>query len=140
MKKRSYRALARLDEYEERYEYLRLNDFAIGTTTFGSDRYLNQALYNSREWRDVRRQVVIRDDGCDLGIRDRPIEGRIYIHHINPITIEDIERGSPAVFDLNNLICASHITHNAIHFGSKDNLILVPPDRKRGDTCPWKVS
>ena len=136
---KSYSELCRLQTFEERYEYLRLGG-AVGRETFGYDRYLNQALYQSRDWKRVRDQVIVRDDGCDLGIPDRRIYGRVVIHHINTINLEDIERRSEYIFDLDNLICTSHDTHNAIHFGDASLLVRLPPERRKGDTCPWKAS
>lgn len=135
---RSYQDLIRLETFEERYEYLKLSAI-IGESTFGYERFLNQSFYRSREWKAVRREVIKRDEGCDLGIEGRDILGRIEIHHINPITLKDIESESGALVDLNNLICVSPITHKAIHYGDKS---LLPRNqitiRRPNDTCPWK--
>lgn len=145
---KSYSELIRLKTFEERYEYLKLNG-RVGEETFGYDRYVNQVLYSkSQEWKRVRRDVIIRDNGCDLGIEDRiisPLEGiklprtsNVYIHHINPITKEDIINRSPLIFDLENLICCSFDTHQAIHYGDKNLLTFQPIIRVPNDTCPWR--
>lgn len=135
---RSYKELSRLGTFKERYEYLRLQG-TVGKETFGFDRYLNQALYTSVEWKRFRQQIIIRDNGCDLGDPDRPIKGdRIIIHHINPLTIEDLEDRSNAIFDPNNVICTSYNTHQAIHFSDESLLPQDPIERSPGDTCPWK--
>ena len=135
---RTYNELSKLKTFEERYEYLRLSAM-VGDKTFGFDRYLNQSFYRSPEWKRVRREVIIRDNGCDLGIEDREIKTRIEIHHITPITLSDLENGSPLVYDMNNLICTSPSTHKAIHYG-ESNLITpsTPTIRKPNDTCPWR--
>ena len=99
--------------------------------------YLNQMLYKSAEWKELRDKVIIRDNGCDLGIQDRTIFGKVLIHHINPITIEDVLNRNPIVFDLNNLICVSHMTHQAIHYGDSNLLMKDPIQRMKNDTCPW---
>ena len=134
---KSYNELSRLKCYEERFDYLKLTG-VVGETTFGFDRYLNQAFYRSKEWRKVRREVIARDEGCDMGHPDHPISGRIIIHHINPVTIDDVEDGSDILLDPNNLVCVSEDTHNAIHFG--DASLLPEPyiERSKYDTCPWK--
>lgn len=126
-----------LPTYEERFEYLKLGS-TIADLTFGGRRQLNQALYRCREWKNVRRDVIIRDNGCDLADSDRPIYEKLVIHHINPITIEDILRRNPKVLDLDNLVCTSFLTHNAIHYGSSDTILTVPKERTKNDTCPWK--
>jgi hypothetical protein len=135
---RTYRELSQLLTFEERYEYLKLSSI-IGDKTFGFERYLNQEFYRSPEWKRVRREVIIRDNGCDLGIEGRDIIDRIEIHHITPISLEDFENGSPLLLDLNNLICTSPSTHKAIHYGEA-NLITPsePTIRRPNDTCPWK--
>ena len=134
---KTYNQLRRLQTFEERFEYLKLHG-AVGFSTFGYDRYLNQRLYQSREWQQVRRDVMIRDDGCDIGIPDRRIVSRPVIHHINPITMENVENGDPCVFDLNNLILTSHNTHNAIHYGDESLLIKDHKPRMKGDTRLWR--
>ena len=137
MKSRSYSELIKIPTFEERFEYLKL-DGAIGVSTFGYDRYLNQILYNTKEWRSLRNEIFIRDNGCDLGIEDRPINYRILVHHINPITVEDIVKRRLCVFDPDNLITTYLPTHNAIHYGDKDLIPQLPGERRPGETCPWK--
>lgn len=134
---KSYSELITIPTFEERFEYLQLKGL-IGKETFGFDRYLNQQLYRTKEWRSIRDKAIIRDNGCDLGVEGYDIVGRILIHHINPITIDDILKGNPIVFDLENLICTSHNTHNAIHYGDESLLITAPKERCKNDTCPWK--
>lgn len=133
---KNYRELIRLPTFEARFHYLKIGG-PIGRATFGFERYLNQTLYQSKEWRDIRNRVLIRDEGCDLGIPDREIFVRPIIHHINPITIEDIEEGNDCVFDLNNLITTSHKTHNSIHYGNEQQFERLPKERRKGDMCPW---
>jgi hypothetical protein len=135
---KSYRELRSLQTFEERFEYLRLGG-VVGESTFGFQRYLNQTFYHSTEWRHFRRDIIIRDNGCDLGIPDREISGRIIIHHINPITVEDIELSRPCIMDPNNAICVSHDTSNAIHYGDESLLIQLPRERRKGDTSLWTV-
>ena len=135
---RSYSELMRLRSFEERFEYLKLNG-SMGISTFGFDRYLNQYFYTSYAWRQVRQKIIIRDGGCDLAIPERVIFGNVRVHHMNPLTMEDLENERATSVDPEFLICVSLNTHNAIHFGSKDNLYDLPKDRKRGDTTPWKV-
>ena len=110
----------------------------VGRDTFGFDRVFNQRFYNSPEWKRIRHQVIVRDNGCDLGVPGREIHGRIMIHHINPLTLDDIEKGNDALLDLDNLICVSHETHNAIHYGSEKLLTPELIERRKNDTCPWK--
>lgn len=134
---RSYSELLRLQTFEERYEYLKLNG-TVCEETYGSRRYINQLFYKSKEWLSVRDRIIIRDNGMDLGIRDRKIVGKILVHHINPITKEDILNRSSILFDPENLICVSKLTHEAIHYSDSN---LLPKDfieRKPGDTCPWR--
>lgn len=135
---RTYSELVSIPTFEERFLYLRL-DGLVGEETFGFNRYLNQTLYRSDEWRSIRDQIIIRDNGCDLGMDGYEIQGRILIHHLNPITKEDIINRSSVIFDPNNLVCVSHITHNAIHYGNEVLLPKVPKERTKNDTCPWKV-
>ena len=135
---KSFPELIRLRTFEERFEYLRLGG-VVGRSTFGFERYLNQVLYHSREWKIVRRNVIIRDASCDLGISDRIIFNNLLIHHINPITIDDIENSNAIMFDMNNLICTSLNTHNAIHYGDASLLINLPKERSKGDTRLWKA-
>ena len=134
---RTYSDLSKLTTFEDRYNYLRLNGF-VGKETFGFDRYLNQVFYKSAKWRSVRDFVIVRDNGCDLGIEGREIYGKIIIHHMNPITIQDIEQESDFLLDPEFLISTVHETHNAIHYGDENLLIRVPIERKPNDTCPWR--
>ena len=135
---RSYRELKNLKTYQERYEYLRLKG-SVGKETFGFDRIFNQQFYRSPEWLRVRDEVIIRDNGCDLGVTGYEIYGqRILVHHMNPITLEDIETGSELLFNPDYLITTVHSTHNAIHYGDANLLIKDPIERKRNDTCPWR--
>lgn len=135
---RSYSELSQLKTFEERFEYLRLNG-QVGKDTFGFDRIFNQKFYTSREWRQIRDEVIIRDNGCDLGVEGHEIYGhRIIIHHLNPISLEDIERKSRFLLDPEYLITTIHPTHNAIHYGDDSLLIKAPIIRTKNDTCPWK--
>lgn len=134
---KSYRNLILLPTILDRFEYLRIKA-NVGDPTFGFDRFINQDFYQSREWRQIRMKVIARDEGCDLGMPDYPIGGKVIIHHINPITAEDIENASDLLFDLDNLICVSESTHNAIHFGDETLLPAEPIIRRPGDTCPWR--
>lgn len=134
---KSYRNLILLPTILDRFNYLKIQGY-VGDPTFGFDRYINQGFYQSREWHQIRMKVIARDEGCDLGMPDYPIGGRVIIHHINPITVEDIENSSDLLFDLDNLICVSESTHNAIHFGDETLLPAEPILRVPGDTCPWR--
>lgn len=134
---RTYLELSQLKSFEERFEYCKCYANP-STVTFGGHRLLNQMLYQSPQWKSVRRKVIIRDNGCDLGVEDRPIQKNVLIHHLNPITIEDVVNHNPCVFDLNNLICVSHDTHNAIHYGNISQLTpSTPIERRPGDTKLW---
>ena len=134
---KTYSELITLPTFEERFNYLKLSG-NVGKETFGFDRYLNQKFYKSPEWLSVRDYVIVRDNGCDLGIAGREIYGRILVHHINPITKEDILSNSKFLFDPEYLISTMDNTHNAIHYGD-DNLLLTDPiERRRNDTCPWR--
>lgn len=135
---KTYSELSRLSSFKERYEYLRLHG-VVGRDTFGFDRYLNQIFYRSQRWKSVRNEVIIRDNGCDLGVEGYEIHGRIIIHHMNPITLEDIERESEYLLDPEFLICTVHNTHNAIHYGDEKLLTPTPIVRSKHDTCPWKL-
>lgn len=138
MKKiRTYTELSRLTTFEDRYNYLRLGGI-VGKSSWGFDRYLNQAFYRSPQWKTARDRVIIRDGGCDLGIEDRAIFDRVIIHHMNPLTMEDIEERHDEIFDPEFLICVTHSTHLAIHFGDESQLLRLPPDRKPGDTLLWR--
>ena len=127
-----------LPTFEERLEYLRLNGQVAGII-FGGHRYVNQSFYRSKEWKTVRRKAIIRDNGCDLGDPDRPIYDHLYIHHIEPITIDDLTNVSPKIFDLDNLICVSFDTHQAIHYGRKLPKPPVVTERQPNDMAPWKL-
>lgn len=134
---KTYTELSRLSTFEERYRYLRITG-RVGEETFGFDRYLNQVFYRSRKWKQIRDQVIVRDNGCDLGVEGYEIYGRIIIHHMNPITLKDIEHESEFLLDPEFLICTVHNTHNAIHYGDESLLITAPIERAKNDTCPWK--
>lgn len=134
---KSYSELIRIPSFEERFQYLRINGI-VGEETFGCDRYLNQIFYKSEEWKRIRRRVIIRDNGCDLAWDEYEIKGIIIIHHINPITKEDILNRSSKLFDLENLICTSVNTHKAIHYGNEEMLPKKIVERTMNDTCPWK--
>lgn len=138
MRKKTYTELSNLKSFKERFEYLKL-DGKVGVDTFGHDRYLNQALYTSPEWRKVKNKVIIRDCGCDLGIEGHSIGKRPIIHHMNPITVEQINNRDPEIFNPEYLITVSHQTHNAIHY-SDDSILnrCEPVERKAGDTIPWR--
>ena len=137
--KKSFKELNKLKSYEERFNYLKLTG-VVGQDTFGFDRYLNQSFYRSREWKRIRDQVIVRDNGNDMGLEGYPIGKPIMIHHINPVTLEDLEEGNPIVFDLDNLVCCSKETHNAIHYGSKSYpSCKAEVERKPNDTCPWRL-
>ena len=133
---RTYSEMIDFRTFEERYDYLRLRG-SVGESTFGYDRYFNQRFYTSTQWKNVRRQVIIRDNGCDLGIADREIFDRVLIHHMNPMTIGDLTSGEDLVLDPEYLICVSHNTHNAIHYGDANVLLRVPEERRPGDTTLW---
>lgn len=134
---KTYSELIALPTFEERYRYLRLSG-NVGEETFGFDRYLNQVFYRSQRWKDIRDYVIIRDNGCDLGVEGYEIHGRILIHHMNPITVRDIERESEFLLDPEYLITTVHNTHNAIHYGDESLLITAPIERRPNDTCPWR--
>ena len=134
---RTYSELSKLKTFEERYRYLRLNG-KVGEETFGFDRWLNQRFYKDPEWLSIRDKVIIRDNGCDLGIEDRKITGRIIVHHMNPITKEDILRRSDFLLNPDYLICTVKNTHDAIHYGDDSLLINEFIERSKNDTCPWR--
>lgn len=136
---KTYTELCQLKTFEERLRYLAIGD-GIGEETFGSRRYLNQEFYRSGFWRRIRNHVIFRDDGCDLGICTEPIYTRPLIHHMNPITIDDILNKSPLAIDEEYLITVSFDTHNAIHYGDVDGYLFgrIPAERSPNDTCPWK--
>lgn len=135
---RTYSELITLPTFEERYQYLRLGG-RVGEDTFGFDRYLNQAFYQTdREWKAVRDFVIVRDNGCDLGIEGREIHGKILVHHMNPITKEDLIYRTKYLLDPEYLICTIKNTHDAIHYGDASLLYQMPIERSRHDTCPWR--
>lgn len=134
---KSYSEMIALPTFLERYNYLRIGGH-VGIETFGFDRYLNQALYRSNEWRDFKRDMILRDNGCDLGCEGHEIYARALLHHINPISPEDIIRRSKKIFDPENVITTILNTHNAIHYGDESLLVIAPIERTRNDTCPWK--
>ncbi len=132
----TYSELIQIPTFIDRFRYLKLSA-SVGEETYGWDRYLNQTLYKSKEWRETRERIIIRDDGCDLAHPDYLIGGRILIHHLNPITKRDILDRNPLIFDPENLVCISHITHEAVHYGSEDLLMKDPVERMPGDTKLW---
>ena len=135
---RSHTELITIPTHQERFQYLKLSG-KVGADTFGFDRQLNQMLYQrSPRWRKSRDEVIIRDNGCDLGVEGYEIFGKIIVHHINPITIDDVLNDRDCIYDPEFLICTTHITHNAIHYGDENLLMKSPIDRKPNDTCPWK--
>ena len=134
---KTYSELITIPTFEERFEYLKL-DGQVGVETFGFNRYLNQAFYKSDEWLSIRDYVITRDNGCDLGMEGYEIYGRILIHHINPITKDDIIQRSRNLLDPENLITTVKRTHDAIHYGDSNLLIKAPIERRKNDTCPWR--
>lgn len=134
---RTYTELSKLQTFDERYKYLQLNG-AVGKETFGFDRYLNQIFYKSQEWKSIRDFVIVRDNGCDLGIEGYEIQGRILIHHMNPILPRDIETQSELLLNPEYLISTILSTHNAIHYGDVSLLARAPVERSKNDTCPWR--
>lgn len=135
---RTYSELITLPTFEERYQYLQIGG-KVGADTFGYDRYLNQILYSSNEWKTFRRDIIIRDNGCDLAMPGYDVNYRVLVHHLNPITVEDVLNRDPRIFDPENVITTCHNTHQAIHYGNEDMLIRAPAERSRNDTCPWKI-
>lgn len=133
---RSYSELRRLQTFEERYHYLALRG-SVGAATFGFDRHINQAFYTSRQWKQIRHHVILRDNGCDLGIEGYEIFDRVYVHHMNPMEVEDIVHGDDSILDPEFLICVTHKTHNAIHYGDEKQLPRRLVDRFPGDTQLW---
>ena len=134
---KTYSELSKLKTFKERFEYLKL-DGLIGEETFGWDRYLNQVFYKSPEWRSTRDKIIVRDNGRDLGVEGYDIFGKIIIHHMNPMSLGDIANRNPDIFNPEYLICVSHETHNAIHYGDANQLNLGPIERTVNDTCPWR--
>lgn len=135
---RTYSDLVKLKTFDERFDYLKLTG-VIGEDTFGFDRYLNQNFYKSSEWKTLRNHIIVRDFGCDLGVKDYEIFGKILIHHMNPITTKDIINRSEYLLDPEYLICVSYSTHNALHYGNEkpNNNVLIT--RTQNDTCPWRL-
>lgn len=134
---RTYSELITLPTFEERFRYLKLNG-SVGNETFGFDRYLNQIFYNSKEWKSIRDFVIVRDNGCDLGLDGYEIKGKILIHHVNPILPKDIETRSEFLLNPEYLISTVLNTHNAIHYGDESLLNTAPIERTKNDTCPWR--
>lgn len=134
---RSYRELIRLPTFSERFEYLRLAGI-VGKATFGGHRIIGQEFYTSKLWKSIRDQVIVRDNACNLAHPDYPIVDRVYVHHINPITIDDFLVYSDRLIDLDNLICMSYETHNALHYGVEQSVPKQFTERRQNDTCPWK--
>ena len=134
---KTYSEIIKLPTFEERFEYLKLNG-VVSELTFGSERYLNQMFYTSDEWRKLRNKIILRDNGCDLGIEGFDIHSKIFIHHMNPIREEDILQHSKYLIDPEYLICVSMRTHNAIHYGDISQVSSTPIERKPFDTCPWR--
>jgi len=136
---RTYSELITIPTFIERFRYLKIGG-KVAEETFGFERYLNQKFYRSSEWKHVRDEIIVRDVGCDLGIEDRPISGRIVIHHLNPITSKDIKSKLDDILNPDYLICCSYDTHQAIHYGNEDLLISEPIERRPFDTCPWRIT
>ena len=134
---RTYSELITLPTFEERFKYLQLNG-QVGESTFGFDRYMNQVFYRSQKWKSIRDFVIIRDCGCDLGVEGYDIHGKIIIHHMNPLSIRDVETESDFLLNPDFLICTTHNTHNAIHYGDENLLVTAPIERTKNDTCPWR--
>ena len=134
---RCYSELMVLPSFKERFEYLKLSG-KVGEATFGFDRWINQLFYRREEYRRVRARVIARDLGCDLACRGREISGAVFVHHMNPITVNDITERSKIALDPEFLICTSFDTHNAIHYGDAGLLAMEPTERTSGDTCPWR--
>ena len=134
---RTYSELITFSTFEERFKYLQLNG-QVGESTFGFDRYMNQVFYRSQKWKSIRDFVIIRDCGCDLGIEGYDIHGKIIIHHMNPLSMRDIETESDFLLNPDYLICTTHNTHNAIHYGDENLLVTAPIERTKNDTCPWR--
>lgn len=137
MKIRTYSELIMLPTYEERFRYLKLNGM-VGRETFGFDRYLNQIFYNSGEWRSLRNEIIVRDNGCDLGMYGYDIHDRIYIHHMNPLMVRDFVESSEFLLNPEYLICTAFKTHQAVHYGDESFLEHAPVERRPNDTCPWR--
>lgn len=137
MRNKTYSELLTFLTFEERFRYLSL-DGIVGDMTFGGHRIANQRFYRSVEWKRIRNQVILRDNGCDLGILDRPISGTILIHHMNPIKMDDFRNMTQFLIDPEYLICVSHQTHNALHYGNEEGIVKDYIPRRPNDTCPWR--
>ena len=138
MQIRTYTELSKMKTFAERFKYLKLNG-QVGVDTFGLDRYLNQVLYRSSRWKHTRDRIIVRDNGCDLGVIDTPITGKVIIHHMNPLSLDDILEDDPDwIMNPEYLICVSHATHNAIHYGDERILLQDYSPRTPNDTSPWK--
>lgn len=133
---RTYSDLKKLNSFEDRFEYLKLSG-SVGYSTFGFERFLNQKFYTSYEWQKVRRLVILRDNACDLGVLGYELPSRIVIHHMNPISLDDVKKGNPNILNPEYLISSSNTTHLAIHFGESSSLPKTPKLRLRGDTKLW---
>lgn len=134
---KTYSELIKMESFEERFRYLKLNG-KVGVETFGYDRVFNQRFYTSREWQNVRNFVIVRDNGCDLGVDGYELHGGILIHHLNPIMLDDIRNATEFLMNPEYLITTCLRTHNAIHYGDESLLIGTPVERRKNDTCPWK--
>lgn len=134
---KTYSELIKFQTFEERFEYLKLGG-KVGEETFGFDRYINQMLYKTPEWISTRNAVIVRDNGCDLGVEGYDIVGKVMVHHMNPITVDDIVNRLDYVLNPEYLISSSMMTHNAVHYGNKDLLPQAPIERSKNDTCPWR--
>ena len=134
---KTYSELITIPTFIERYRYLKIGG-QVGRATFGYDRYLNQILYNSDEWRNFRRDIILRDSACDLGHEEFELFDKILVHHIDPITVQDVLNRHPKIFDPENVISTSLNTHNAIHYGDESKLFTAPIERSKFDTCPWR--
>jgi len=134
---KTYSELIELDSFEKRFEYLKL-DGSVGKDTFGYDRYLNQQFYRSAIWKKIRNEIILRDNGCDLGIEGHDIFGKVFIHHMNPVDVSDVLDQSEILLNPEFLICVSQLTHNAIHYGSFELLPKDHQERTPFDTCPWR--
>ena len=134
---KNYEDLIKIKKFEDLFEYLKVPGL-VGDFTFGGHRYLNQQLYRSPEWKKVRMETILRDNGCDLAHPDHPIYGKVFIHHIEPITYNDILNRDSKIFDLENLVCVTFETHNALHYGDASLLQKEFMERTKNDTCPWR--
>ena len=134
---KTYSEMITFHSFEDRFEYLKMSG-SIGIDTFGFDRYLNQIFYNCKEWQDVRRIVIIRDCGCDLGIEGREIPRNIIVHHLNPISVDQVTSRNPIIFDPEFLVTTNLRTHNGIHYGSIQSVTTIPVIRRPNDTTPWR--